>query len=102
MSAVFGRAYSGFSVLVIWAGLYQGLSLIIKWLSYYFRTLNKPQVMARTAIFVSAISVGACLLLTKHFGAAGGVAAVVAGQVITVSMFAVFAVRMHRDELLSV
>jgi len=102
MSAVFGRAYSGFSVLVIWAGLYQGLSLIIKWLSYYFRTLNKPQVMARTAIFVSAISVGTCLLLTKHFGAAGGVAAVVAGQVITVSMFAVFAVRMHRDELLSV
>jgi O-antigen/teichoic acid export membrane protein len=102
MSAVFGRAYSGFSVLVIWAGLYQGMLLTIKWLSYYFRTLNKPQVMARTAGFVSAISVSACLLLTKHFGAAGGLAAVVAGQVITVSMFALFALRMHREELLSV
>jgi len=101
MSKVFGRAYSGFSVLVVWAGLYQGTLLIIKWLSYYFRTLNKTQIMARTAMVVSVLSVGACMLLTRRFGAVGGLAAVVAGQVITISIFTVHAQRMHREALLA-
>jgi O-antigen/teichoic acid export membrane protein len=96
MNAVFGRAYSGFSVLVIWAGVYMGVLLIIKWLSYYFRTVNKTKVMARTAMGVSFVSVCACFLLTHRFGATGGLAAVVAGQFMTVSVFLVSALRMNR------
>jgi len=102
MSTVFGRAYRGFSVLVIWAGLSNCVLLITKWLGYYFRTVNKTAVMARTAMVVSAISVSACLLFTRHFGAAGGLAAVVFGQAMTVSILSVYAMRMHNEALLAV
>jgi len=50
---------------------------------------------------VSVLSVGACMLLTRRFGAVGGLAAVVAGQVITISIFTVHAQRMHREALLA-
>jgi O-antigen/teichoic acid export membrane protein len=84
MSAVFGRAYGGFSVLVIWGGVYMATLLVAKWLAYYHRTVDSTAVLARTAMIVSPISVIACLLLTRRYGGAGGLAAAAAGQIVSV------------------
>ena len=47
---------------------------------------DRNQVLARTAIAVSVVSVSGCFLLTKRFGAVGGMQAMVIGQILNVAI----------------
>ena len=41
-------------------------------------------VLARSALIVSVVSVASCIVLARHFGATGGMIALVVGQVLNV------------------
>lgn len=86
MTFVFGRAYSGFAILVIWQAAYMCLSLIYRSLQYYHRTVESTTVLAQTAIAVSLVSLCGCVFLTHRYGAAGGLAAMVIGQVVNIAI----------------
>jgi len=101
LKLTFGPAYSGFASLVIWSGIYIWLGLIYRGLTYYHRTLNNTVVLARSALAVAAVSVTACLLLTRRYGATGGMEALVAGQVLNVAILMATAIRTHRQERLA-
>jgi O-antigen/teichoic acid export membrane protein len=96
MTLVFGPAYGGFASLVIWSGIYNWLMLIYRGFVYYYRTLNKTTLLARSAMVVAAVSVTACLLLTRRYGATGCMEALVAGQAVNVSILLYYAMRTHR------
>jgi O-antigen/teichoic acid export membrane protein len=93
---VFGRAYSGFAVLVIWQGIYMWLALIFRMLAYYHRTLDNTVVIARSSMAVAVVSVTACLILTRRFGATGGMEALVVGLLMNVAILQMSAIRAHR------
>lgn len=91
MTRIFGPAYAPYAPLVVWEGIYVFLALGYRGLVYYFRTLEKTTVIARTAMAVSVIAVGACVWLARRYGAVGGVQALVVGQVLNVSILLVAA-----------
>ena len=96
MMLVFGRSYMEFAPLVAWQGLYMWLLLIYKELVYYHRTVEMTTVLARSAMAVAAVSVTACLLLTRRYGAVGGMVALDAGQALSVAILLMSALRKHR------
>lgn len=96
MSTVFGRAYAEFAALVVWEAIYTFLALLYRGLQYYHRTMNTTVVLARSAMIVAVLSVSVCLALSRRYGAAGGMAALVTGQVVNVSIPLMSARRSHR------
>jgi len=83
---VFGRAYGAFASLVAWEAAYLLLGLVYRGLLYYNRTLGTMLTLARSAIVVAALSVPLCFVLTKAYGVSGGMAALVAGQLLNVAL----------------
>lgn len=98
LELVFGPAYGGFKSLVIWSGIYIWLALLYRGLSYYHRTLNNVAVIARSSLVVSVASVSACLVLTRRYGVTGAMEAFVGGQLVSIAILLVFALRKHRQE----
>jgi O-antigen/teichoic acid export membrane protein len=96
MTLAFGHAYSVFAQLVAWEAAYMWLGLIFRCLQYYHRTLNTMAVLARSMVVVSLVSLGACLVLSRRYGAVGGMAALVMGQTLNVSIPLLSAFRKHR------
>ncbi len=86
MVRVFGSAYAPFAALVVWEGIYVYLALAYRGLVYYFRALEKTAVIAHTAMAVAVVAVAACVLLARRYGAVGGMQALVAGQILNVSI----------------
>lgn len=86
MELVFGHAYAPFASLVAWQGAYMWLTLIYRGLVYYHRTMNTTTVLARSAMLVAVVSTVACVFLTRRFGAAGGMAALVIGQLFSIGI----------------
>lgn len=96
MTLVFGHAYAGFASLVAWEGAYMLLTLVYRGLVYYHRTMNTAAVLARAAIFVAVVEIIACVFLTRRFGATGGMAALVFGQLLNVAVPLYSALGLHR------
>jgi O-antigen/teichoic acid export membrane protein len=84
MSAVFGKEYGVYAILVVWQGIYFWLGLINRQLMYYHRTVNNTAALARTAIIVAAVSLSICLPLTWRYGATGGMLALDFGMLLNV------------------
>lgn len=85
MTFVFGRAYGGFAILLVWESVDMCLMLIYRFLHYYHRTVETTTVLARTALLVAIVSLSGCVLLTRRYGAAGGLAAMAFGQVVNIA-----------------
>lgn len=101
LTLVFGHAYSGFAALLIWAGINMWLALIYRGLVYYHLTLKKTAVLARSSMAVAVVSVAACALLTRHYGAAGAIQALVVGQLLNIAILMTSALRTHRLALIA-
>jgi O-antigen/teichoic acid export membrane protein len=86
MAIAFGRDFETFAHLVFWQAIYVLLALLYKGLQYYHRTMGTVRVLARTALIVSVVSVGSCVVLARQFGATGGMIALVAGQTLNVAI----------------
>ena len=86
MAIAFGKGFEGFAHLVFWQAIYVLLALLYKGLQYYHRTMGTVGVLARSALIVSVVSVASCIVLARHFGATGGMIALVVGQVLNVSL----------------
>jgi O-antigen/teichoic acid export membrane protein len=99
MTVIFGHSYAGFAVLVMWQGIYTLLALLYRGMLYYYRTLNTTVIIARSAMLAALISLAACLVLGRRFGATGGMVALVAGQIVNVSIPLIFAIRTYRRPL---
>lgn len=95
LTLVFGRAYSGFAILVVWAAVYMCLALLYRSVYYYHRTVGSTGVLARTSMIVSIVSLCGCVILTRYYGAAGGLAAMVIGQVVNIALPLQAAMRTH-------
>jgi len=93
---VFGHAYAGFAPLVAWEGAYMWLTLVYRGLVYYHRTMNSTAILARTAILVAVVSTASCTILTRRYGASGGMAALVIGQALNVAYPLYEAITHHR------
>jgi O-antigen/teichoic acid export membrane protein len=96
LTLVFGHAYAGFASLVAWEGAYMWLTLVYRGLVYYHRTMDTAAVLARSAVLVALVSVTACAFLTYRYGATGGMAALVMGQVLNVAVPLYAAIGLHR------
>lgn len=96
MTLAFGHAYAEFAPLVVWQGVYLWLGLIYRILIYYLRTVEHAAALARVATAVAAVSTTACFLLTRRYGATGGMEALFAGQVLNVTLILVPVLRIHR------
>jgi O-antigen/teichoic acid export membrane protein len=86
MAIAFGKDFAGFAHLVLWQAIYVLLALVYKGLQYYHRTMGSVGVLARSALVVSVVSVGSCIILARQYGAAGGMIALVVGQVLNVAI----------------
>lgn len=86
MTFVFGRAYGRFANLVAWEALYMCMALIYRILQYYHRTVESTIVLAQTAMAVSFVSLSGCVFLTRRYGATGGLASMVIGQVVNITI----------------
>jgi O-antigen/teichoic acid export membrane protein len=84
MILAFGQAFSPFAHLVLWQVVYAMLTLVYRGLQYYHRTMGTVGVLAQSALLVSIVSVASCLLLSRRYGADGGMAALVVGQILNV------------------
>lgn len=86
MGIAFGKAFEGFAHLVLWQAAYVLLALAYKGLQYYHRTMGSVAVLARSALVVSIVSVGSCIVLARQYGATGGMIALVIGQILNVAI----------------
>jgi O-antigen/teichoic acid export membrane protein len=98
LSALFGRAYGQFAVLVVWQGVYTCLLLGYKGLVYYHRTVEQTAFLARSSMIVAIVSVAACLLLVRRYGATGGMEGLVIGQAVSDILLLSSARSIHRHQ----
>jgi O-antigen/teichoic acid export membrane protein len=96
LTLVFGQAYSGFAALLVWAGINMWLALIYRGLVYYHLVLKKTSVLARSSMVVAVVSVAACGLLTRPYGAVGAIEALVVGQLMNIAILTTSAMSTHR------
>ncbi len=84
MALVFGGSFAPYAHLLAWQAAYTMLALVYRGLQYYHRTMGTVSILAHSAMVVSVVSVTACVLLSRHYGATGGMAALVIGQALNV------------------
>lgn len=99
LSLVFGIGYARYASLVAWQAGYVFLLFAYTGLVYYHRTICNTRLLARSALVVAAVSLGGCVPLTRMFGAAGGMAALVAGQVLYLPLLALPMMRTRKQAL---
>jgi O-antigen/teichoic acid export membrane protein len=86
MALAFGKAFVSFAPLVLWQCLYAALALLYRMLQYYHRTIGTANVLAKSAVWVSIVSVAGCFVLIRPFGVAGALMSLVAGQAVNVAI----------------
>jgi hypothetical protein len=84
MNLAFGPTFAAFAGLVIWQALYYLLGVAYRGLQYYHRTIGTTRILASTAVLASIATTLCSIPLAKFFATAGILIALVIGQIVSV------------------